>query len=251
MVQIAVVTGGSRGLGRSDVLALAKRGINSIFTYNSNEASAQKVVEEIKAAGADAVALPLDVSKPETLDAFVEKLKETLKSKWGVDKFDFLVNNAGVGSHSTVESYTAEEIDNLYTIHFKSVLLLTQKILPIIKDGGRILNLSTGLTRFALPGFIVYASIKSAIETYTKYLAVELGPRKITVNVIAPGAISTDFGGGAVRDNQDINKHISATTALGRPGEPEEIGDAVAALLSNDTRWISGQRIEVSGGQQL
>ena len=251
MVQIAVVTGGSRGLGRSDVLALAKRGIHSVFTYNSNEASAKKVVEEVKAAGADAATLPLDVSKPETLDAFVAKLKETLQAKWGIDKFDFLVNNAGVGSNATVESYTAEELDTLYTIHIKSVFLLTQKVLPLIKDGGRILNVSTGLTRFVIKGFIAYASIKAALEVYTKYLAVELGPRNIRVNVIAPGAINTDFGGGAVRDVPEINKYMADTTALGRPGEPDEIGDAVAVLLAPETRWISGARIEVSGGQQL
>ena len=251
MVQIAVITGGSRGLGRAGVISLAKRGIHSVFTYNTNATAAEEVISEAKAAGASAVALQLDVSKPDSIEAFVEKLKEALKSTWGVEKFDFLVNNAGIGSWSTVETYTSEEIDNIYNIHFKSVLLLTQKTLPIIKDGGRILNVSTGLTRFVLKGFSVYASIKTAVETYTKYLAVELGPRKINVNVLAPGAIITDFGGGVVRDTPTLHKQISDTTALGRPGEPDEIGDAIAALLSHDTRWVSGQRIEVSGGQSL
>ena len=249
--RILVATGGSRGLGRAAVLAMAKRGIHSIFTYVSNKKSAEDVIKQIQQLGAQAIALHLDVSQPDTIDAFVIELKKAL-AIWGRDKFDYLLNNAGVASHGTVEKHKAEELDNSFNIHYKSVFLLTQKTLPLINDKtGRIINISTGLTRFTNPGFVIYASMKSAIEVYTKYLAKELGPRGITVLCVAPGATETDFGGGSVRDNKEVNQMLSKMTAAGRLGQPEEIGAAIGALFSDDCRWINGTRVEVSGGQQI
>ena len=250
MGKVAVVTGGSRGLGKAAVLALAKRGVDTIFTYHRNATAAHAVVAQVQALGAKAQALHLDVSKPETLDDFVITLHTALR-EWNVSTFDFLVNNAGIGSYSTAADTSVELLDTMYAIHLKSVFLLVQKTLDTITDGGRILNVSTGLTRFVGPGHIAYACIKGAIEVYTRYLAQELGPRKITVNVIAPGATATDFNGGAVRDNEVYNKAVSNAVALGRPGQAEEIGDAIACLLADECRWINGERVEVSGGQRL
>jgi len=252
MSKIAVITGGSRGLGRAAVLALAKRGIDVIFTYNTGFASAKQVIEEVGAlgTGAKATTLHLDVSKPETLDAFVVELKGAL-AQWHATKFHYLINNAGIGSQSTAANTTPESLDNLWAIHFKSPFFLVQKTLDLINDNGRIINVSTGLTRFVGQGMIAYASIKGAVEVYTRYLAKELGPRGIRVNTLAPGATATDFNGGAVRDNEVYNKAVSGMIALGRPGQPDEIGDMVAVLVGDESRWINGQRIEVSGGQVL
>ena len=226
---IALVTGGSRGLGRSTVLALAKRGIRSIFTYHSNAAEADKVVALAREAGAEAIALPLDTGKVAAFDAFVTRVRDALR-RLGAERLDVLVNNAGTSHFAPIEQTTEQELDELYAVHFKGVFFLTQKLLPLLADGARIVNLSTGLTRFAQPGRASYAAMKGAIEVLTRYLAKELGPRGIGVNTVAPGAIETDFSGGLVRDNPEINKAIAGSTALGRVGLPDDIGPMIASL---------------------
>ncbi|MEF2072141.1 SDR family NAD(P)-dependent oxidoreductase [Consotaella aegiceratis] len=248
--KIAIVTGGSRGLGRSTVLNLAKRGIDSIFTYKSNLAEAERVVSAATEIGTKAVALQLDTSDAESFAAFGETVRSTL-TQWGAERFDYLVNNAGTSHHAEIEKTTAAELDTLYTIHFKGVFFLTQALLPLINDGGRIVNISSGLTRIIYPGSAAYASMKGAVEVLTKYMAKEFGPRRIAVNVVAPGAVATDFSGGMVRDNPEVNKRIAEVTALGRAGVPEDIGPMIAALLAEDNRWVNAQRIEVSGGMAI
>jgi NAD(P)-dependent dehydrogenase (short-subunit alcohol dehydrogenase family) len=248
--RVAIITGGSRGLGRNTVINLAKRGVHSIFTYNSNRAEADKVVSTVREAGAKAIALQLDAGNISTFDTFVQSVRKALV-QLGTERFDYLVNNAGTSHHNAFDRTTEEELDALYNVHFKGVFFLTQKLLPLIKDGGRIVNISSGLTRFALPGSSPYASMKGAVEVLTRYLAKELGARGILVNTVAPGAIATDFSGGMVRDNPEINKRVADMTALGRVGVPDDIGPMIAALLSEDNRWINGQRIEVSGGMVL
>ncbi len=248
--KIAIVTGGSRGLGSNTVIHLARRGVHSIFTYNSNKAEADKVMAEVEKAGAKAVALQLDAGSFSALDPFVGEVSKAL-AKLGAERFDFLVNNAGVSHHASILKTTEEEFDKLYNVNFKSVFFLTQKLLPLMNDGGRIVLLSTGLTRICIPESGPYASFKGAIEVLTRYLAKELGPRRITANAVAPGAIQTDFSGGIVRDNPAVNKMVSDATALGRPGVPDDIGPMIASLLTEDNRWINAQRIEVSGGQSI
>jgi NAD(P)-dependent dehydrogenase (short-subunit alcohol dehydrogenase family) len=248
--KIAIVTGGSRGLGRNTVISLAKQGVASIFTYRSNRAEADKVVAEVTEAGSRAIALQLDTGEASTFDAFVPKIRTTL-AELGATRFDYLVNNAGTSHHNSIERTTAEELDALYNVHFKGVFLLTQALLPLINDGGRIVNLSSGLTRIIVPGSGAYGAMKGAIEVLTRYLAKELGPRRIAVNTVAPGAIATDFSGGMVRDNPDVNKRVADMTALGRVGVPDDIGPMIASLLSEDNRWVNAQRIEVSGGMQI
>jgi NAD(P)-dependent dehydrogenase (short-subunit alcohol dehydrogenase family) len=248
---IAVITGGSRGLGKSIALHLADRGIDVVLTYRSNEAEARKVVEAIHAKGRKAAALPLEVGDSRSFGAFAERLKTELGRTFGRDRFDFLVNNAGIGVHAGFTETTEEQFDQLVNVHLKGTFFLTQKLLPLIADGGRVLNVSTGLTRFTFPGYSAYASMKGAIEVLTRYLAKELGGRRIAVNTIAPGAIETDFGGGAVRDNADLNKMIASQTALGRVGLPDDIGGAVAMILARESGWMNGQRIEASGGMLL
>jgi NAD(P)-dependent dehydrogenase (short-subunit alcohol dehydrogenase family) len=249
--KIALVTGSSRGLGKSTALNLAKKGVDSIVTYHSNAAEAAKVVAEIESLGANAIALQLDTANTKTFDDFAARVKQSLQVKWQTDHFDFLVNNAGTGVYASFMDTTEEDFDRQMNIHIKGVFFLTQKLLPLINDGGRIVNLSTGLTRIILTGYAAYASMKGAIETLTLYMAKELGARKIAVNVVAPGAISTDFGGGAVRDNPDLNQYLASQTALGRVGLPDDIGGAIASLLSEDNQWVNAQRIEVSGGQSI
>ena len=246
-LKVAIVTGGSRGLGRSTVLGLAERGASSIFTYNSNKAEADKVVALVAKSGQKAVALQLDTGKVAAFDPFVKSVHNILGG-WGTDKFDYLVNNAGTSHHALIEQTTEADMDQLYNVHFKGVFFLTQKLLPLIKDGGRIVNISSGLARFAFPGSAPYACMKGAVEVLTRYLAKELGSRNISVNTVAPGAIETDFSGGMVRDNPELNKQIASMTALGRAGQPDDIGPMVALLLSEENRWINAQRIEVSGG---
>jgi NAD(P)-dependent dehydrogenase (short-subunit alcohol dehydrogenase family) len=248
--KIAIVTGGSRGLGRNTVINLAKRGVHSIFTYNSNRAEADKVIAAVTEAGAKATALQLDTGNVSSFDAFVKNVKTALAG-FGVERFDYLVNNAGTSHHNAFEKTTEEELDSLYNVHFKGVFFLTQKLLPLMNDGGRIVNVASGLTRIAIPGSAPYASMKGAIEVLTRYLAKELGPRGIAANTVAPGAIATDFSGGMVRDNPEINKRVAEMTALGRVGQPDDIGPMIASLLSEENRWINGQRIEVSGGMSL
>lgn len=245
--KIAIVTGGSRGIGRNTVLSLARRGVNSIFTYNSNRDEADKVVEAAQALGAKAAALQLDVGQSGGFDAFAENVGRMLKG-WGAQRFDYLVNNAGTSSAMGFQNATAAELDSLFNVHFKGPFLLSQTLLPLINDGGRIVNISSALSQHPMPGRAVYGSMKAAVESLTRYMALELGPRGIAVNVVAPGAVATDFSGGMVRDNPDVNKFVASRTALGRAGLPEDIGPMIASLLSEDNRWVNAQRIEVSGG---
>lgn len=249
--KIALITGGSRGLGRNAALKLAERGIDVLLTYRSQQSEAAAVVTEIERLGARAAALPLDVGDCTSFTAFADAVQRTLQTHWQRERFDFLVNNAGIGINVSFADTTEAQFDQLMNIQFKGVFFLTQALLPLIVDGGRILNVSTGLTRFALPGYAAYAAMKGAIEVLTKYLAKELGPRGITTNVLAPGAIETDFGGGVVRDNSQVNAFIASQTALGRVGQPDDIGRVVASLLSDDTGWVNAQRIEASGGMFL
>ncbi|MGO7134795.1 SDR family NAD(P)-dependent oxidoreductase [Rhizobium leguminosarum] len=248
--KIAIVTGGSRGLGRNTVVHLARSGVDVILTYNSNRDEAEKVVAEIEALGRKAAALQLDAGNVAAFDAFVESVREILKG-WGREHFDFLVNNAGTSYHAPILETTEAEMDKLYNLHFKGVFFLTQKLLPVIEDGGRIVNLSSGLARMAMVGASAYGSIKGAVEVLTRYMAKELGPRGIAVNTVAPGAIETDFSGGMVRDNPEINRAVASMTAQGRAGVPDDIGPMIASLLSDANRWVNAQRIEVSGGMSL
>lgn len=249
--KVALVTGGSRGLGRGMALNLAKKGIDVILTYNSRREEALSVVEEIKGLKQKAVALQLNVSDIKNYPAFFKEVISSLKDNFDATHFDYLINNAGIGMHKPFAETSEEEFDRLMNIHLKSVYFITQKALALINDGGRIINISSGLARFSMPGASAYASMKGAVETLTRYMAKELGPRGIAVNIVAPGAIETDFGGGLVRDNAQLNKSISDLTALGRVGLPEDIGGVVAFLCTEEARWINGQRIEVSGGIHL
>lgn len=248
---IALITGGSRGLGKNTALHVARRGSDVILTYRSGADEARQVVAEIQAMGRRAVALPLDVGDAGSFAAFGAHVKQSLDEVWRRERFDHLVNNAGIGIHASFEQTTEAQFDTLMSIHLKGPFFLTQKLLPLIADGGRIVNISTGLARFSFPGYAAYASMKGGLEVLTRYLAKELGPRGIAVNSIAPGAIETDFGGGVVRDNAEVNKVFAAQTALGRVGLPDDIGGAIASLLQADNRWVTGQRIEVSGGMLL
>ena len=249
--KIALITGSSRGLGRNTAVHLARSGVDVVLTYHSNKAEADAAVDEIRALGRKAAALQLDTGDVATFDAFVASLRETLKLTFGRETIDYLVNNAGIGLHVPFAEATEADFDGLTNIHFKGVYFLTQKLLPIIEDGGKIVNLSSGLARFAYPGASIYGSLKGAVEVLTRYLAKELGHRRIAVNAIAPGAIETDFGGGRVRDNADLNRQIAANTAMGRVGLPDDVGGAITALLVGETGWVTGQRIEVSGGQGI
>jgi len=248
--KIAIITGGGRGLGRNTVISLARRGVNVILTYNTNKAEAEDAVAEIEAAGAKAVALQLDTGNSASFDAFVASVRQALEA-FGAKDFDYLVNNAGTSYHASIAETTEEAFDGLVNVHLKGVFFLTQKLLPLMADGGRIINISSGLARFSVPGSSAYAAMKGAIEVFTRYLAKELGARGITANTVAPGAVMTDFSGGIVRDNPVVNKMVSDMTALGRPGVADDIGPMIASLLADDNRWVNGQRIEVSGGAAL
>jgi NAD(P)-dependent dehydrogenase (short-subunit alcohol dehydrogenase family) len=248
---IALITGASRGLGRSTAIHLAQQGSDVLLTYRERADEAQQVVQQIEALGRRAVALPLDVARSAGFTAFAERVREALATTWQRTHFDHLVNNAGIGIHASFAETSEAQFDSLMNIHLKGAFFLTQALLPLIADGGRIVNLSSGLARFALPGYAAYGAMKGAIEVLSRYLAKELGPRGITVNVVAPGAIETDFGGGAVRDNAQLNAFVASQTALGRAGLPDDIGGAIASLLRPENRWITGQRIEVSGGMFL
>ncbi len=247
-MKINLITGGSRGLGRSMALHLADKGQDSIITYHSKKAEAEAVVKEIAAKGRQAVALQLDVSKAATFDSFVGDVRKALSNTWKAEHFDHLVNNAGTGVGVTIEQTSEAQFDEMMNIHVKAPYFLTQKLLPLMNDGGRIINVSSGLARFSFPSRAPYAIMKGAIEVFTRYLAKELGPRGISANTLAPGAIATDFAGGSTRDNPQVNAGIAAQTALGRVGLPDDIGALAAAMLSDDFRWVNGQRIEASGG---
>jgi NAD(P)-dependent dehydrogenase (short-subunit alcohol dehydrogenase family) len=246
--KIALITGASRGLGKSAALAQARQGVGNIQTYRSQRAEADAVVADIAALGGRAIALPLDAGAVASFPAFADTVRAALTASWQRDRFDYLVNNAGTGLDAAFADTTEAQFDEMCNVHLKGVFFLTQQLLPLIADGGRILNVSSGLARFALPGKAAYAVMKGGVEVLTRYLAKELGPRGIAVNVIAPGAIATDFGGGVVRDNPQVNAFVAAQTALGRVGLPDDIGDAIAMLLGDGGRWINAQRIEASGG---
>jgi len=249
--KIAMVTGGSRGLGKNAAIKIASKGIGVILTYQSKKEEADATVNEIKALGVPAAAIQLNVGDAKTFDAFFSEVKSVLKSVFNAEKFDFLINNAGIGIHASFADTTEEQFDALVNIHYKGAFFLTQKALPLLNDGSGIINISSGLARFATPGYAAYAAMKGAIETLTRYQAKELGARGIRSNVVAPGAIETDFGGGMVRDNDQINAAIAANTALGRVGLPDDIGGVVAFLCTEEAKWINAQRIEASGGMFL
>lgn len=248
---LALITGASRGLGRSAALHLADQGSDVILTYQRNREAADQVVEAIRAKGRRAVALPLDVADSDSFPDFVEQVRAALRDTWQTDRFDHLINNAGIGINTPFAETSEEQFDTLMRIHLKGPFFLTQRLLPLIADGGRIVNISSGLARFCMSGFAAYATMKGGIEVLTRYLAHELGERGIAVNTLAPGAIETDFGGGVIRDNQEANAQVAGATALGRVGLPDDIGGAIAALLSPGNGWVNGQRIEVAGGVVL
>ncbi|WP_060512652.1 SDR family NAD(P)-dependent oxidoreductase [Pseudomonas sp. NBRC 111124] len=249
--KIALITGASRGLGRNAAEHLAARGIDIIGTYHSKADEAQHVAKAVEAAGAKAAMLQLDVSDSSSFAGFTERLSATLRQQFGRERFDFLVNNAGIGLNVPFSETSEAQFDQLMNIQLKGPFFLTQRMLPLLVDGARIVNISSGLARFALPGYAAYAAMKGAMEVLTRYQAKELGARGIRVNVLAPGAIETDFGGGVVRDNQQVNDFIAGNTALGRVGLPDDIGAAIALLLEEGNGWITGQRLEVSGGMFL
>ncbi|MET0774208.1 MAG: SDR family oxidoreductase [Pseudomonas mandelii] len=249
--KIALITGASRGLDKNAALHLAAQGVDIIGTYNSKADEAQALVAEIETLGARAVMLQLDVGQSERFEAFATQVADVLHSRFDRQHFDFLLNNAGIGLTANFVDTTVAQFDLLMNIHLKGPFFLTQNLLPLMADGGRILNVSSGLTRFSLPGYGAYAAMKGAMEVLTRYQAKELGARGICVNTLAPGAIETDFGGGTVRDNSDVNSYIAGNTALGRVGQPDDIGAAIALLLAPGSQWINGQRVEASGGMFL
>lgn len=249
--KIALVTGGSRGIGRNAAIAIAGKGLDVVITYNTNKEAADAVIKEIEKLGQKAWALKLDTSNISLFGNFVTELSTQLKAQTGSANIDYLVNNAGTALYMPFADVTEEQMDAIYNIHYKGVFFLSQKLLPFMNDGGGIINISSGLTRITMPGSSVYGSMKTAVESLTRYMAKELGARKIRVNVIAPGAIETDFGGGRTRDNKEINAHIAGLTSLGRVGLPDDIGGVVAFLCTQDAYWINGQRLEVSGGQAI
>ncbi|AYL97747.1 SDR family NAD(P)-dependent oxidoreductase [Mucilaginibacter celer] len=246
--KIALVTGGSRGLGKDMALNLAKKGLDVIVTYNSQQGEAEKVVAEIQQGDQKAAALQLNVGDLKSFSAFSDQLKDVLQNTFGTDHFDYLVNNAGIGGYTPIADVSEETFDELLNIHFKGVYFLTQKMLPLLNNNGGIVNISSGLTRVSVPNSSVYASLKGAVEVFTRYLAKELGAKGIRANTVAPGAVLTDFGGGHLRNDENLQKIVSSMTALGRPGVAEDIGGVVAFLCTEDARWVNGQRIEVSGG---
>jgi NAD(P)-dependent dehydrogenase (short-subunit alcohol dehydrogenase family) len=251
MAKIALVTGGSRGLGKNMALSIAQKGIDVILTYNSKKEDALAVVAEIEKTGRKAAALQLHAGDIKNFSNFFIQLQEPLNKTFSTDHFDFLINNAGTALYAPFAETTEEQFDTALNIHYKGVFFLTQKALPFLNDGGRIINISSGLARFSFVGSSAYASMKGAIEVLTRYLAKELGSRGIAVNVVAPGAIETDFGGGRIRDNKDLNAQVAGATALGRVGLPGDVGAVVAFLCTEEAKWINGQRIEVSGGMML
>jgi len=249
--KIALVTGGSRGLGKDMALQLAQKGFDVIITYQTKIDFAQEVVNEIKNNGRKAFAIQLDVANSDSFDSFVGNLSNVLKNEFQSEYIAALVNNAGVGIYSSFADTTTEQFDSMVNIHLKGPFFLTQKLIPLLKNGSSIVNISSGLARFSYNGYAAYAVMKAAIDSLTRYQALELGTRKIRVNSVAPGAIETDFGGGAVRDNADLNNMIASSTALGRVGLPDDIGSVVAFLCSDDSKWINAQRIEVAGGVHI
>jgi NAD(P)-dependent dehydrogenase (short-subunit alcohol dehydrogenase family) len=248
MNNLLLVTGGSRGLGRSAALALAKSGVDIIFTYHNQQEKAEQLLNEIRQLGVKAAAIQLDLADNSSFPTFISTLRSTLQQQFERDSINYLINNAGIGIHSSFADTTEQQFDLLMNVHLKGTFFLTQALLPMIDTAGRIVNISSGLTRFSMPGFCAYAMMKGGLEVMTRYLAAELGYRQIRANTLAPGAIETDFGGGAVRDNAALNQQLAEQTALGRVGIAEDIGDALSMLLSDQASWVNGQRIEASGG---
>ncbi|MET3431387.1 NAD(P)-dependent dehydrogenase (short-subunit alcohol dehydrogenase family) [Herbaspirillum seropedicae] len=246
--RIALITGGSRGLGKNTALHLARDGVGVILTYVGNQQAAEATVAELQALGAVAVALRLDLADSASFPAFAQAVREALKTHWQAEHFHYLVNNGGMGMHASIEETSEAVFDELFKVHLKGPFFLTQALLPLLAQGGRIINISSGLARFSLPGYAAYASMKGGVEVMTRYMAKEFGARGIVVNTVAPGAIETDFGGGRVRDNAELNSFVAHQTALGRAGLPDDIGAAIASLLRPDNGWINAQRVEVSGG---
>ena len=249
--KIALITGANRGLGRSAALHLARAGVDVVVAFRSNAEQAGAVVAEIEQAGRRAVAVELDTVRFDTFAAFAGDLPGTLSEHFGRDTIDILINNAGTGVHAPFAETTEAQLDDMLAVHVKGPFLLTQALLPVLADGGSVLNVSTGLTRFVSAGYSAYASAKGAVEVLTRYMAQELGERGIAVNAIAPGATGTDFAGGVMKSNEDVREAIGGMVALGRIGEPDDIGGAIAGLLTSDSHWITGQRIEASGGMRL
>ncbi len=249
--RIALITGGNRGIGRATALALAADGVDSVITYRSHAEECDAVVAELEALGRKGVALQLDTGESPTFEAFAATLADALQETWGRDTFDYLVNNAGNSSNSSFDEVTEAEFDRLVDIHFKGVFFLTQRLQGLIADGGSIVNISSGLARFSFPKRIAYGSVKGAVEVLTRYLALELGPRGIRVNCVAPGAVATDFSGGVVRDTPAMQEALAEHAALGRHAVAEDIGPVIAAVLSDANQWVTGQRIEASGGMHL
>lgn len=248
MTKLVLITGGSRGLGRAGAEHAASRGADVIVTYRAAKQEADEVVSRIEAGGRRAAALQLDVGQMASFERFAQELEQVLRERFDRTRFDALVNNAGQGIYAAFADTKEADFDALMNVHFKGVFFLTQRLLPLLEDGGRILNVSTGLTRFTLPGYAAYAAMKGAVEVLTHYLAKELGERRIAVNTVAPGGVATDFGGGAVRDNPEVGRFLASVTALGRVGQPDDLGALIASLLSDDARWVNAQRIEASGG---
>ncbi|MGF6690464.1 NAD(P)-dependent dehydrogenase (short-subunit alcohol dehydrogenase family) [Metapseudomonas resinovorans] len=251
MTTISIITGANRGLGRNTAVSIARHGGDVILTYRNGAEEAKAVVAEIEALGRRAVALQLDVTDVSSFAAFANTVAEALSTTWNRSTFDHLINNAGQGEMASIADTTEAQFDALFNTHVKGVFFLTQALLPLIEDGGRIVNFSSGLTRVSVAGFSAYSAAKGAVEVLTVYMAKEFGSRGIAVNTVAPGAIETDFLGGAVRDLPDLNKQFADMTALGRVGVPDDVGPMVASLLSPDNRWVTAQRIEVSGGQTI
>ncbi len=247
-MKVAIITGGSRGVGKSTALNVAKRGTGVILTYNSHPEEADAVVSEIKKGGGKAVSLKLDVAKTSTFGDFTGLVEQTLQEEWKQKTFDYLVNNAGIGQRTLIKDLTEEQFDQLVQVHFKGPVFLTQKLIPLMADGGHVINISSGLTRFTYPGTSIYASVKGAMEVFTMYVAREFADRKIRCNIVAPGALDTQFGGGRT---DEMRKNLSAITAMGRVGQAEDIGPLIASLLSDDFRWVDAQRIEATGGMHL
>ncbi len=250
-MNVALITGGSRGIGKAIAIDLAAKGQDVLLTYNNRKEAADETVALIEKAGRKAAALQLDVSNTKSFASFADMVKETLKRTWNRDDFDFLVNNGGFDSHALITETTEEQFDQLVNVHFKGVFFLTQTLLPLMANGGRIINISSTLTRFSYPAYSVYGAVKGAVDVLTRYMALEFGSRGITVNAVAPSGVETDFAGGVMRNNEEVRQYTISQTALGRIGQPEDVGGLVAALLSEDTRWVNGQRIEVSGGMNL
>jgi NAD(P)-dependent dehydrogenase (short-subunit alcohol dehydrogenase family) len=247
-MKVAIITGGNRGVGKSAALNVARRATGVILTYMSHQEEAEAVVSEIKGNGGKAVALQFDVSKTSTFDEFISRVKHVLETEWKLKTFDYLVNNAGVAQRTLMKDLTEEQFDQLVNVHFKGPVFLTQKLLPLMNEGGHVVNISSGLARFTYPGTSVYGAVKGAMEVMTRFIAREYGERKIRCNIVAPGALDTDFGGGRT---DEMRKQLAAASALGRVAKAEDIGVLIAGLLSDDFRWVDGQRIEASGGAHL